>query len=363
MPQAKASIRFCGSRDGTRIAYAVAGDGPTLVKAANLASHIETEVDHPVVGGLIAALGRGRRLVRYDQRGFGLSDWDVDDFSLPRQLEDLEAVVDAVGAPRYSLAGIAGGSVMALRHAAAHAGRVQRLVLYGAFVVGRSARSHSTEEQAEVETLLKLVELGWGKDESSFRQLYTSQFVPGGSAEQFHALNELLRRASTPRNAARLLREMHKTDQTAAAAAVVCPALVVHARGDQRVPFAQGRALAAALPNARFVSLESVNHLLLPGESALAAFEAELDAFLPPSLEARGAAPTLSSDPLTAREREVLEYLARGLDNAQIGAHVGISEKTVRNYVSTLFDKLDVRTRAEAIVKAREAGLGVAPAG
>jgi pimeloyl-ACP methyl ester carboxylesterase/DNA-binding CsgD family transcriptional regulator len=353
-------IRFCRSRDGARIAYSVSGEGPVLIKAANLASDIESELEHPVLGGMLEALGRGRRLVRYDARGFGLSDRDVADLSLERQVEDLGAVAAAVGAPRYSLVGMAGGSVMALRHTAAHPGRVHRLVIYGGFLVGRTVRCRTEEDRAEAEALIKLVEIGWGKDDPSFRQLYTSQYVPHGTAEQFRSLNELLRRSATAHTAAQFVRVLHASDQSAVAPAVRCPALVLHARGDQRVPFAQGRLLAAALPNARFVPLDSPNHTLLRGEPALEQLAHELEAFLP------GGAPALATlslaAPLTPRESEVLEQLAQGLDNAQIGARLGMSEKTVRNHVSALFAKLDVPTRAAAIVRARDAGFGQARA-
>lgn len=184
--------------------------------------------------------------------------------------------------------------------------------------------------------------------------------MPEGTAEQFIAFNEVLRRAASPVNAARFMRELHTADLRPAAARLRCPALVLHARGDRRVPFEQGRMLAAAVAGARFVPLESRNHALLPGEPALAQFAAELDAFLIAPTPAPPAAGS-SFDELTRREREVLELLARGFDNTTIGKRAGMSEKTVRNNVSAILSKLDVHTRAAAIVKAREAGFGVLP--
>ncbi len=351
------SIHFCISRDGTRIAYTAAGDGPPLVKSVHLASSLEIDADHPVLGGMLGEIGRGRTLVRYDSRGMGLSDREVHDFSLERQVEDLQAVVEAVGLSRFALMGLAGGGAVAINYAIRHPERVTRLVLYGAFIQGKIARATTPEAQAEAETLLRLVEVGWGKDDPAFRQLYTSQYVPDGSTEQFHALNELLRRMASPANASRFMRELHRSDLRALAPRLACPALVLHARGDTRVPFEQGRLLAAAISGSRFVPLDSRNHALLRGEPALAQFAVELDAFL--------TAPTALSilrqqsfDELTRREREVLEQLARGLDNATIGERVGMSEKTVRNNVSAILGKLDVHTRAAAIVKAREAGFG-----
>ena len=353
------SIRFCTSRDGTRIAYAVAGDGPALVKALHLASHLETDAGHPVLGAMVAAMAKGRKLVRYDPRGFGLSDRNVHDFSLPRHLDDLAAVVDAAGLDRFALLGIAGGGAVAVHHAALHPQRVTHLVLYGAFLLGRTARSVTPEAQAETETLLRLVEVGWGKDDAAFRQLYTSQFVPDGTTEQFRAFNELLRRAASPQNAARFLRELHRQDLRAMTATLRCPTLVLHATGDLRVPFDQGRALASAIADSRFVPLDSRNHVLLPHEPALVQFAAELDAFLPAAASA--AAPAETFEQLSRREREVLEQMARGLDNATIGERVGMSEKTVRNNVSSILSKLDVHSRAAAIVRARDAGFGARP--
>ncbi len=360
MPITPPTIRFCTSHDGTRIAYAASGEGPPLVKALHLASHLETEVDHPVLGAMLQAMAAGRKLVRYDPRGFGLSDRDVGDFSLQRHLEDFAAVVDAAGLARFAIIGFAGGGAVAAHYAAQHTERVSHLVFYGSFLLGRSARSVTPEEKAETETLMRLVEVGWGKDDPAFRQLYTSQYVPDGSADQFSAFNELLRRAASPANAARFMRELHASDLRPAVARLRCPALVLHARGDRRVPFEQGRMLAAAIAGARFVPLESRNHALLPGEPALAQFAAELDAFLvAPSAAKTATEPAF--DELTRREREVLEQLARGLDNATIGERVGMSEKTVRNNVSAILAKLGVHTRSAAIVKAREAGFGVTP--
>lgn len=355
------SIRFCSSRDGTRIAYAMSGQGPALVKVVNLASHLETDADDLVIGGMLNVLAAGRRLIRYDGRGFGLSDRDVRDVSLPRHLEDLEAVIEAAELDRYAVIGLAGGGMAAVRHTAQNADRVSHLVLFGACLVGRTARAQTPEAKAEAETLLRLVEVGWGKDDPAFRQLYTSQFMPDGTVEQFRSFNELMRRASTPENAGRFLREFHALDMRDVAPRVRCPTLVLHVRGDRRIPFEQGRALAAAIPDSRFVTLDSRNHALLPHEPALRQFEAELNAFLPsvPRTPPRAAV----FEELTGREREVLEQLARGIDNTAIGERIGMSEKTVRNNVSNILAKLDVHTRAAAIVKARDAGFGGAPGG
>ena len=354
-------IRFCTSRDGTRIAFAVTGEGPPLVKVPNLSSHLEVEPENAVLGPWIAELARQRTLVRYDLRGFGVSDRGVEDFSVERHLEDLAAVVEAAGLQRFALIGLAGSIVSCVLYAARQPERVTHLVLYGGFLLGRLVRSTTPEQTAEVEMLLRLVEVGWGKDDSAFRQLYTSQILPDGTVEQFRSFNDLMRRAASPENAARYLREMHGVDLRAAASQVRCPALVVHARDDRRVPVEQGRALAAAIAGSRFVSLDTRNHLVLPQDPAWGQFFAELKAFLPRSGPATQSAGAASLDGLTRREQQVLALVAQGLGNAAIGTRIGMSEKTVRNNVSTILTKLGVHTRAEAIVLARDAGIGLKP--
>jgi pimeloyl-ACP methyl ester carboxylesterase/DNA-binding CsgD family transcriptional regulator len=353
-------IHFCTSRDGTRIAFAVSGGGPPLVKTFQLATHLELDADDPTLGPWLATLARGRTLVRYDPRGFGLSDREVRDVSVERHLDDFTAVVEAAGLERFALIGVAGGGPVAVTYAARHPARVTHLVLHGTFLVGRLARSRTPEETAEAETLLRVVELGWGRDDPAFRQLYTSQFMPDGTAEQFRALNELMRRATSGANAARFLRELHLTDLREVAPKVRSPTLVLHVRDDRRMPFEQGRALAAAIVDSRFVPLDGRNHLLLPLEPASRQFAAELDDFLPrAAAQARPARPSMAG--LTRREHEVLELVAQGLGNAAIGERVGMSEKTVRNNVSAILGKMGVHSRAEAIVKARDAGFGSKP--
>ena len=356
-------IRFCTSRDGTRIAFAASGSGPPLVKTLHLASHLETDPDNPVWGPWVYEIARGRSLVRYDPRGFGLSDRNVTDFCLARHIEDLTAVIDAAGLQRFALIGFAGGAALSVHYAVAAPERVTHLVLQGAFLLGRLARSETPEQRAESETLLQLVSMGWGKDDPAFRQFYTSQFIPDASSDQFRSFNESLRRAASPENAARMLREFQACDLRAVAPKVTCPTLVLHSTEDRRVPMEQGRALAAAIANARFVPLNSRNHYPLPHEPAWTKFIDELNGFLPPEGAAACNRDLASMNGLTGRELQVLELVAQGAGNALIGGRLGISEKTVRNNVSAILSKMNVHTRAQAIVQARNAGFGVAPPG
>jgi len=351
-------IRFCTSRDGVRIAFARCGAGPPLVKAANWITHLEFDWESPVWRPWLSALTQHHTLIRYDSRGTGLCDWQGVEFSFERFVEDLEAVVDAAGLERFVLFGFGGGGALAVTYAASHPERVSHLIIYGGYTRGHIVRSSTPQQLEEAETLLKLIELGWGKDEPAFRQFITSKYVPDGTAEQFRSFNELMRKSATPRNAASLMRSWFSADVRAIAPRVRCPTLVLHSREGFLVPFEEGRALAGLIPGARFVPLDSRNHILLEQEPAWKHFIAELDAFLPLAEAAPADAVRLQLDALTVRERQVLEQVARGLDNSSIATELGVSEKTVRNHVSTILSKLDVHSRAQAIVRARDAGFG-----
>jgi pimeloyl-ACP methyl ester carboxylesterase/DNA-binding CsgD family transcriptional regulator len=358
MPALKQAIRFCTAPDGVRLAYATMGQGPPLVRAAHFLTHLEFDLQSPVWRPWLAELGRDRRVVRYDARGCGLSDRGSTAPSLDAWLADLECVVDAAGLERFALFGCSQGGAMSIAYAARHPERVTGLVLLGSYARGMMRRDLSPVQAREATLLLDLIEVGWGQDNPAFRQVYTSLFIPEGTPEQVRWFNELERLSTTPEHAARTIAAFGQIDVTALAPRVACPTLVLHARGDARVPFDEGRRVAALIPGARFVPLESRNHVLLEHESAFAQCFAEIDAFLgehDPASHREWAFPDL-----TARERELVELLAHGLDNLQIAAHLGLAEKTVRNKVSAVFTKLDVQSRAQAIVRAREAGFGVA---
>jgi pimeloyl-ACP methyl ester carboxylesterase/DNA-binding CsgD family transcriptional regulator len=345
-------LRFCASADGTRIAVASIGRGPPLVRAAHWLSHVEHDLDSPVWRPWLAALARQHTYIRYDQRGCGLSDRDVSRFSLDAWVGDLEAVVASLGLTRFPLLGMSQGGAVAITYAARHPEKVSHLVLVGAYGRGAMQRAESEADRLEAETLVNLIRIGWGRDNAAFRQVFTNQFIPGGSAAQHRWWTELERITATPEAAARTLDAFHRVDVTAVAAALRVPTLVMHARGDARVPFDEGRRLAALIPGARFVPLESDNHVLLESEPAWPVFLEALEGFIgsaatrPPGTGVRGK--------LTPSESAVLQLVSQGLDNHAIADRLHKREKTVRNQVSTIFDKLGVRTRAEAIVQARD---------
>jgi pimeloyl-ACP methyl ester carboxylesterase/DNA-binding CsgD family transcriptional regulator len=352
------TIRFCTSSDGVRIAYAITGKGPPLVKAANWLTHIEFDDASPVWRHWLAELSSRHTYIRYDQRGCGLSDWDAADLSFESWVRDLEAVVDAAGLARFALLGMSQGSAVAMAYAARHPERVSHLVLCGAFARGRALWAKSQREIEENEAAIRLAELGWDKDNPAFRQAFAGLLIPEGSPEQHNSFTELMRQTTSAGNAGRLLREFTTVDVQRLAPQIRSPTLVLHCRSDARVPFEEGRRVAGLIPGARLTPLEGSNHILLEHEPAWDQFVAELRAFLPAAGIAEGGRLHGALGALSGREVEVLELIAQGLDNGEIAARLGLAEKTVRNHINSIFDKLDVPNRAQAIVRAREAGLG-----
>lgn len=355
MSRISQQIRFCTSRDGVRIAYATDGSGPPLVHPQSWLSHLDLDWENPVQRSWLSLLMRRHRLIRYDARGSGLSDREGIDFSFQRLVEDLEAVVEAAGLQRFALLGMGGGGAVAMHYAVRHPTRVSCLVLYGCPTRGRSL--WSAEQLEEAQARLKAIELGWRYENPAFRQLFTSLLMPDATPEQARAFIEQMRVATTPSNAASITRTFYGVDSREVARQVRCPMLVLHAREDAQIPFEEGRFLAGLIPNARFVPLESRNHRLLESEPAWQQLATELDHFLPAPDRAEGAI-ELALHELTPREREVLEIMARGLDNGRIAAQLRISEKTVRNHVSIIFSKLGFNNRAQAVARARDAGFG-----
>lgn len=343
-PRAFQHVRFCRSFDGTRIAYAGTGEGVPVVKAPHWLTHLEHEWNSPVWKPWIDAFSAQCRFVRMDQRGSGLSDRDVQDISLEAWVRDLECVVDALELERFALFGHSQGSAIALEYAKRHPARVSHLILLGAYARGWNKRGLPPRRLEELEAQLKLVEMGWGRDDPAYRQMFAVQIIPGGDLSHLRALSELQRVSTEPATAARIIRTMAGLDVTASAAAVSVPTIVFHARGDRRAPFEEGRRVAGLIPGARFVPLETENHILLEREPAFAALFAEMRAFL------GGGEPPVEG--LTAREAQILERIGQGLDNAQIAAHLGLSEKTVKNHITRLFDKIGVENRSQAMLVA-----------
>ena len=352
---AQQHVRFCTSRDGVRIAFAISGSGPVLVRAPHFLTHLEQDWNVPLRRYWLELVGRHFTIVRFDPRGCGLSDREPPEISSERFREDLEAVVDAAGLDRFALLGPSQGASVAIEFAVRHPARVSHLVLYGAFARGKLARGDGFQVEDAL-AQLKLVELGWGADDPAYRQVFASQLMPGASAESHAILTEMMRFSATPRDAVRLMRMAYDIDVVEAAKRVRCPTLVLHCRGDRRVPHDEGRLLATLIPGAQLTTLESNNHMMPADDAAWPDYMDALRRFV-------SGAPTDKLADLSEREREVLEQLARGHDNATIARELGLSEKTVRNHLTRIYEKMQVHRRGEAIVRAREAGLGAALTG
>ncbi|ADT99080.1 alpha/beta fold hydrolase [Mycolicibacterium gilvum] len=273
-------IAFARAADGVRLAYAESGDGPPLVKAANWMTHLGYDSESPVWRHGVREMSLRYRFIRYDERGCGLSDWDVGDFTFDDWVADLETVVDAVGLDRFHLMGVSQGGAVAVAYAARHPDKVSRLVLCGAYARGRAVRALSDDEKRAAALDLELARVGWGRDDPAFRQVFAAQFLPDGTRADWAAFDQLQRRTTSPENAVHFLEEFARIDVRDLCARVQCPTLVLHSRDDHPVPMRYGEELASLIPDARLVALSSNNHLLTATEPAWQVFCAEVAAFL-----------------------------------------------------------------------------------
>ncbi|HEX2805432.1 MAG TPA: alpha/beta fold hydrolase [Kineosporiaceae bacterium] len=360
MPQA---LRFCTAPDGVRLAYALSGQGLPLVKAGHWMTHLERDWTSPVWRHWLDFLSTEHTVIRYDERGSGLSDREYPHLSLEAWVGDLEAVVDAAGADRFPLLGMSQGGPIAIAYAARHPERVSRLVLYGTYARGRLHRTPNPEAQEEAEALVALTRTGWARRNPAFRRLFTTLFIPGGSNEQIAWFDDLQQVSCSPEHAAHSRTVRYSLDVSALAATLAVPTLVLHAREDALVPFSEGRHLASLIPGARFVSLDSANHIVLEDEPAWTEFQSELRGFLP--AYSPPAAPAWAA--LTSREREILDLVADGHGNQSIAAALHLSVRTVERHLSNCYTKLGLtgkgaRAGAAARHAARTTQLNASPA-
>ncbi|HEU5236021.1 MAG TPA: alpha/beta fold hydrolase [Pyrinomonadaceae bacterium] len=346
-------IRFCKSSDGVSLAYATIGKGPPLVKAANWLNHLEYDWKSPVWRHWIVELSRHHTFIRYDERGCGLSDWKVEGFSLDAWVNDLEAVVDAAGLDRFPLLGISQGGPIAIAYASRHPEKVTHLILYGSYAAGLRRRDLSPKVMEEAEVFLQLIKIGWGKEHSAFRQVFTSLFIPEATPDQANWFNELQRVSSSPENAARMLDAFFDLDVRELAAELKLPTLILHAKGDLRIPFDEGRRLAALIPGSRFVPLDGNNHILLSTERAWQHFLFEVRDFLGVAAteqqtiwKARSYDTRSSRVPPTGQWKEISSIFERAVD-------LGPSE---RNELLSHVSNSEVRREVESLL--RQAGSG-----
>jgi pimeloyl-ACP methyl ester carboxylesterase/DNA-binding CsgD family transcriptional regulator len=351
-------IRFCTASDGVKLAYAVSGEGPPLVMSATWLSHLEHQWQSLAWRPWLDAFSRGHKLLRYDSRGCGLSDRNAGDLSFEKWVHDFECVIDAAAFKQFDVLATCWGGPVAIEYAARHPERVNRLILYGTYGRGRLRRNDRPDEIKKAKVLLDLTRLGWGRENHAFLQVWASAFQPGGTIEHLRSWCDQQRAATSADIAARLLEIGWSTDVTQAARKLKCPVLIVHPERDAMVPIDEGRLLASLITNSRFVQIDTENHMPLGDEPAWPHLVKEMRAFLSEPA-ATAACAILPLDGLTPRERAVLDGIAEGLDNGEIAAALGLSQKTVRNHITRVFDKIGVEHRYQAIVRARDAGLGM----
>ncbi len=281
-------IRLCTTADGVRLAYATMGDGPPLVKAANWLSHLDYDRQSSVWRHWLVELARRFRLLRYDERGCGLSDWEVADFSFDAWVGDLEAVVDAAGLDRFPLLGISQGGPVAIAYAVRHPERVSRLVLLGAYAQGRRKRAATSDDLDLADAWIEMVRVGWARPDPQYRQMFVSRFLPEGTQDEWREFDELQRRSTSSENAWRFVREFADIDVRDLAPKVTVPTLIACARREPDNRFEQARLLAGLIPDSRLVPLDSPNHLLPEHDPGWPQFLAELDTFLAEEPEQNG---------------------------------------------------------------------------
>ena len=345
-------LRFVVAADGVRLAYARHGSGGVLVRTAHWLSHLEYDWLSPIWRDFLTELGSGRTLVRYDERGTGLSDRDAADLSFEAMVADLETLVDALELPRFALLGMSQGGAISIAYAARHPDRVSALVLCGAYARGHAHPDRPEPQRQEADLLLRLIEVGWGTADPKFRRVFANMFLPDATAEQLTAFDALQRQSATPEVALRLREMFGRIDVVDLCPLVTAPTLVMHVRGDRLVPFEEGRLLAAGIKGARFVALEGRSHIMLPGTSAFATFFAELRAFL----AEQSGAPAYVLGPaderseaierLSPREREVLALVAEGSTNDAIAHALGVSPRTIERHLANTYAKLGLEGKS-----------------
>lgn len=344
----KQSIRYLTTGDGTRLAWSSMGTGLPLVKAANWLSHLEYDLESPIWQHWMRFLGGHFRFIRYDERGCGMTGGDPHGLTLAHWLSDLEAVVDAAGIDGpFALMGISQGTAACLAYAVKHPGRVSHLLLYGGYARGAFERD-DPEAARMYRAIIDIARGGWDDKNPVFRQVFTSRFIPGATDAQMQWFNDLAG-TITAESAGTLLEARAHIDVTGLLPEVAAPTLVMHAREDGVVPLEEGRLLAARIPGARFVELDSRNHVLLEHEPAWSRFCEETLQFL------GGEGPEALAQ-LTGRERQIVDGLVAGRTNAEIAASLFISDKTVRNALTRIFEKLGVHSRTQAMALLRDGG-------
>lgn len=348
--EAKQQIRFCRAPDGVRIAYARHGEGPPLLISTCWLSHLQYDWQSPVWRHFLRDLGRFATVIRFDERGHGLSDWDVTDHSLEARLGDLEAVADAAGFDRFALMAMSQGGPVAIKYATEHPKRVSRLIFYGSY----SAATHgmTAEELALEDVFGQLLKAGFARPDSTFQRVFTSLMIPGATEEQMRWLDELQRVSTSASTAYRARQGRFQADCDELLTELRLPTLVLHSSGDRMNTFAQGRHLASTIDGARLVTLPSDNHIVLEDEPAWPIFVHELQEFLKSDARPGSPAGVPVEQLLTDRELDVLRAVAAGQDNDEIAAGLHLSIRTVERHLQNIYRKLGVQGRTARVAAA-----------
>ncbi|MBL8359983.1 MAG: alpha/beta fold hydrolase [Rubrivivax sp.] len=342
--------------DGVRVALERRGSGPVVWQMPHGLASFTHDAENPVTAPVARALSARHTLVRHELRGCGGAVAGAGTaLDLDAWLGDVEQLAETIAAPTFALVGQSQGAALAIAYAARHPHRVSRLVLHGGCARGRRLRE--PEAAAELDMVERLAELGWDRADAAFRQVHTTQILPGARRAEQARYNDAQRSATGGATAARLLHAFETIDVSALLPQLRCPTLVLHSRDDARVPHAEGLELAAGIPGAEFVSIASPNHLLVESDPAWPRWLEAVREFLAPVQREHAQAEV--SARLTARQRVLVELLAQGRCNAQIAGELGLSAKTVRNHMSELFACLAVENRGQAIVAARQVGYGL----
>ena len=338
-------IRFCRAADGVRIAYAVHGTGPPLLISTCWLSHLQHDWESPVWRHFLSDLGEFATVIRFDERGHGLSDWDVTDFSLEARLGDLAAVADDAGFPTFALMAMAQGGPVAITYAHRYPGRVTRLVFYDSYA---DPLHGMTDDDIELEDAFEhIIKAGWGRPESTFRRVFSTQMIPDATEEQLGWLDELLRVSVSPRTAVLARQQRKGADASALMPQLTAPTLVLHSLRDRMNSFAHARHLSTGIPGARLVPLDSGNHILLADEPAWPQFVTAVRDFL---ADDRESAPAPARVPLaqvlSGREMQVLGLAAQGRDNDEIARRLTLSVRTVERHLQNIYAKLEVQGKS-----------------
>lgn len=355
-------INFARSSGNHRIAYALSGEGPPLVRVGTWLTHLQHDWNSPIWRHWFEFFSEQHTLVRYDPRGCGLSDRDKPDVTFEGFVNDLEAVIDQLGLETFPLFGMSQGVAVAIEYAARHPERVSQLVLYSGGPIGWDDGDPESEVVQKWSALEDLIKASWGDDNPAIRSMFVSYFVPGATPEEQRDYTESARKSASREVAGQILRVIGSLNVVDRMQELTMPTQVIQVSEDGMVPPWVTEMMAESIPDAEFVSVDSKNHILRDNEPGWSHFKQAFRGFLgtEEKTQVKVSSPTVTADifgELTERESEILRRMAQGHKNAQIAETLFISEKTVRNHITNIFSKLDVNSRAEAIVLAKDNGL------